>query len=290
MRVTNRLLQQRAVADLQSTMAALDRARTEAATGRRIAVPSDDPVGAATVLRIEQGLRNLDHYRRATSGVRARLDAEEAVLDQVGELLGRARELATQQGTATATPVTRAAAAAEVTRILEQVVALGNTTVEGDYLFGGTRTDAPPFQPDGTYVGDTTQARAEIGAGMLVPVADHGDRLLVSSDVLAGLGALRDALQADDAVAVRASGARLVDAFDRVQITLADAGGRQRQLDVALANFDALEGSLELRRSLADEVPLEEAATRFATLQTALESALATTSRLLNTSLVEYLR
>ncbi|MFZ5623211.1 MAG: flagellar hook-associated protein FlgL [Gemmatimonadota bacterium] len=289
MRITNQLLQRRVLRDLQATTSQLADAQAQASTGQRLSRVSDDPFMASTVMRIDRDLRGLDQYRRNVSAIRSRLDVEESVLDQVSDILTRAREIATEQASANANASTRQSAAAEVNRMLEQVIALGNTQVGSIYIFGGTQTATPPFQANGTYVGDTTTRQAEIGAGMVVGTNHTGDQIFVASNVIAGLTALRDALQTGDASQVGGTLAGLVSAFDATQVTLADLGARIRQLDVAGQNMDALEGALALRRRDAAEVPLEEAATRFVALQNALNAALATASRVLATSLAERL-
>lgn len=287
--MTNRMLQERVLRDLQAGLSSLAEAQREAATGRRVATMSDDPVAGVLVMQVDRNLRGLEQYRRNVTSVRTKLDAEEAALDQVGTLLSRARELGVEQATATATPQTRAAAAAEVDRILDQVISLANTRVGREFVFGGTATAAPPFQGT-TYVGNGTAQRAEISAGTLVDVNHPGDQVFVSSGVLGSLQALSTALKTGSGPAVGGTLQAVADAFDAVQVVLADTGARLRQLDVAGANMDALQSSYELQRSEAVEVPLEQAATRFLGLQNALQAALATASRVLNTSLAEYLR
>lgn len=112
----------------------------QVATGKRFERASEDPVAATRVTRSDRMLRGIAQYRRNATAVRARIDAEEAVLGQLTDLVTRARELGIAESTATSTAATRAAAAAELDRLLEQAVQLGNSRVGSEYLYGGHQT------------------------------------------------------------------------------------------------------------------------------------------------------
>ncbi|HYC33564.1 MAG TPA: flagellar hook-associated protein FlgL [Gemmatimonadales bacterium] len=290
MRVTDNMRQAQVLRHLQGNLAELARAQSQVATGKRFTRPSEDPVAASRVMRAEQALRGLTQYRRNTTAVRARVDAEEAVLDQVTDLMTRAKELATEQATDSATPATRAIAAAELDRVIEQVIQLGNTRVGSEHLFGGHQTAAPPFQPDGTYLGDDGARQAELSDGYVITTNHTGRELLVQSGALGGLTALRDALRAGTRDGVAAAAPAVDDAFANVQTLLAETGARSRQIDTAIENIDASESSVGIGITTDQGITLEEATTRMMSVQTTLQAALLSTSRLLQTSLTEYLR
>jgi flagellar hook-associated protein 3 FlgL len=289
MRITNTLMQERLLRNLQGQGSQLLRASDQVATGLRNSKISDDPVAGAQILATDTALRAVEQYRRSVTSVQARQAAEETTLDQLGDLLSRAKELATGQGSSTANATTRAATAIEVQSLIDQAISLGNLRFGSDYLFGGLDVSAPPFQANGTYVGTPTGRQAEVGDGVLVDTVHSGEQLLVSSGVLTSLTALRDALQANDAVAVRASGTALDQAFDATQLTLTEVGARTRNLELTTGSLAALETALTAKRAAAAEIPLEEAMLRLATIQTAMQAAYQATTRILQTSLTEYL-
>lgn len=289
MRITNSVMQERMLRNLQEQGAQLLRASDQVTTGLRNAKISDDPIAGGQVLQADTALRAVEQYRRSVTSVQSRQAAEENVLDQLGDLLSRAKELATAQGSNTGNAATRAAAATEVQTLIDQAISLGNLRFGNEYLFGGLATDAPPFQPDGTYLGTATGRQAEVGDGVLVETVHSGQELLVSSGVLSSLTALRDALTANDPAAVRTAGGPLDAAFDATQVTLTEVGARTRNLDLTTGSLTALQTALEAKRSTAAEIPLEEAMLKFSAIQTAMAAAYEATSRMLQTSLTEYL-
>lgn len=290
MRITSGIIQQQLLKHVRSGLARMEEAQRRVTTGLRFERASEDPGAAADVMRINQTLRAIDQQRRNGAAVRTRLDTQEAVLSQVTDLLTRAKELAVSEANGTATGQTRAAAAAEVSALFDQVVSLGNTRIGDEFVFGGNATAAPPFLADGTYVGDAGVRQVEIGDGQLVAAGDSGQTLLVASGVLTALAAVRDQLALNDQAGIQASIGTLDTAFGEVQTLLAGTGSRVRQLDVASQNADALESTLNLRRADRQEVNVEEAALDLYAAQTALEASYLAVSRVLDTTLTNYLR
>ena len=290
MRVTTGMLQQNLLRNIRNDMSLLADAQRKVATGMRIDEASDDPVAAAQVMRTTNGLRAIDQYRRNSSSARARLDTEESVLSQLTDILARSREIATATATATAGGTAMSAAHMEVLQQLDQVIQLGNTSVSGDFIFGGHQTMTRPFQADGTYTGDSGEHETDIGSGYRIQTTHSGDELLVASGVIAGLIQLRDALAASDNTAAGNSLSSLTTAFDRVQNFMSETGAQIRELDGAMQNLDALDTSLTMSRQAAEEVRFEEAAVELLSIQTTLQAALASTARILSTNLTDYLR
>ena len=290
MRITHGMIQESLLRNISNDFSRLAKVQQQVATGKRIHTVSDDPVSALTSMRAASGIRAIGQYQRNSSAARAKLDAEESVLSQVTDLLARARELAAGSANATATGLTMAATKAEVDEILEQVIQLGNTAVNDEFIFAGHQTHVPAFQPDGTYDGDTGTHETQIGSNYRIESNHTGDQLLVSSNVISGLEALRDALDGADSNAVANSLHDLDTAFSNVQTLLAETGSRIRQLDVAAQNLDALDTSMTAAKQSAEEIDLEEAVIKLFSIQTTLQAAMETTSRVLNTNLTDYIR
>ncbi|HSB52980.1 MAG TPA: flagellar hook-associated protein FlgL [Gemmatimonadales bacterium] len=290
MRISNSLLQQRVLENLQRNLSGFAQAQNQVSTGKRFEKLSEDPLAGSQVMTAERGLRGIEQYRRNSTAARTRTDAEEAALTQITDLLTRAKELALQEGSASGTADSRAATKAEVDRIIEQVVQLGNTQVGSEYIFAGDLVTTTPFDAAGTYFGDDGVRKAEVGQGYLVSTSHNGRELLVNSGVLSSLQALSTQLGTGTSSTVGLTATGIDTAFTNVQTLLSTNGARVRQIESAMQNSDALETNLTLRKSDLQEINLEEATTRFVGIQNTLQAALLSTSRVLNTSLTDYLR
>lgn len=289
MRVTNLGIHDRLLANLQQQSTQLERAAQQVSSGRRNALISDDPVAGAAILRVDTTLRSLDGFDRSITRVRTRLDAEEATVDQWGDLLSRAKELGMAQAGANANATSRSQTAIEVDGLLRQAISLGNLRVGSEYIFGGFETASPPFDPAGNFTGSADQRQAQVGDGITMETVHNGQQLLIDSGIVTTLTALRDSLQGNDVNGIQSVLSGLDAAIDANQSNLAEIGTRQRAVESAQVAVSASRASLQGERSAHADIPLEEAMAHFMALQTALQTGLLVTSQRLQLSLTNYL-
>lgn len=297
MRVTNYIIRSNAVASIQSNLRRLEEAQSRVTTGLKLRQPSDDPTGAGEVLRAGSSLRALDQYRRNIDFATSRLEAEESVLDQVTNLLARAKELGMSQASGTADHQTRTTTKAEVDGLLDHLMSLSNTKVGDDYLFGGSTPGSAPVAKD--VAGKPTVAptvagehRTEIAAGQTLKTTHNAQELFADgqTDVFKALWDLSQALGANDQAAIADSIKTIDSAHASVQTLIGDVGAKYNQLQVTHANLDALEINLRTFKSNLEDADLEKAVTELVARQTAFQSAMLATSRVLGMNLAEYLR
>ncbi len=301
MRVTSNLLVRDQLAALQTTAQAMVRAQLQLTTGRRITTASDDPVGARDVMAADGRLRAITQYRRGLDTAKSRIAVQDEVLSKVTDLLTRSQELAVAAATDTVDAQSRATMAREAEGIFNELVALGNTMVEGEYLFGGHRATEAPFTASGTgaALAYTTTGAAgdraiEIDAGRVLVPTDDGDTLFIDTGVL---DAVRDLavelstpLSSTGIAPLQAVGRSLTAAFAQVQERIGALGARAGTVDLVAANLDAFEGSLQAFRSTIQDVDVEQAAVQLVQRQNAYQSALLTSSKVLGLNLSDYLR
>lgn len=291
MRITNNTINQRVQQGLQRQLAATAKAHERILTGQRINVASDDPAGAADVMGADTRLRALTQYRRNIESAQSRLTAEEGVLDQLTNVLTRALELATGQGSDTANATTRAATKLEVDELLATAIQLANTQFSGRFIFGGMQADTPPVLADGTFVPDSTgDVPVTVERGQSVLTTHDARSVFGDTGVITALQQLSQALGNGDGAAIRSAGSAVGTAIDGVQDRLGEVGARLNRLDIATANIDALSLSVQTFRSSIGEADFESAITELVNRQTSFQAALMATSRILSNTLTDYLR
>ena len=291
MRITNGILAREALTGYQTQLRALDDARRQASTGLRVAKPSDDPVAVAGIMQSSSELRALEQYRTNVDTGQARLDIEDSVLDQLGNALTRARELALSQAGDPADAQSRATTKVEIDGLIDFATDLGNTQLSGIYIFGGQYADSPPFvagasdparPPSGSF-------QVEIGTGNVLETNHSAQEVFLDSDAIDAMRELSTALDNDDPQQVQAATTRLDAAFQNVQELVGDLGARMTQLDVTGSNLDALEVTLQTFRSDLGDADMAEAVTELVNRQGALEAAMLANSRIMNITLADYL-
>jgi flagellar hook-associated protein 3 FlgL len=288
MRITEQTRLFNALQYLRTSQEALAKAEAEVATGRRVRTVSDDPTAAAQLMRLDQGLRASEQFRRSAGSARTRLAVEDEIVTTIRDLIDQARGLALGTTANSPTDPTRQAALSQVNVIIDQVIALGNTKVGNEYIFAGSATDTPPFQPNGTYVGDSNVRQVEIDEGILLDTNHAGDQLLGST--IQALQALATELQTGTGASIQATASLVMSADLDVLASQAEVGLRQQELDWAERHMARrISTALDRRDELSVADPAESAV-RFMMAQAALERAREVITQVMSSSLLEHLR
>jgi flagellar hook-associated protein 3 FlgL len=302
MRITSSMMAASSLTRLQANLRSMADIQARISSGLRIERSSDDPSGASAVMQSDTALRAVAQYRRNASAAASRLTAEESAIDQLGNLLVRARELGLSQGTATANAATRLSTAAEVQQLRDAAIALGNTEFAGSYLFGGDSADVRPFDDTQPYpftsMDPVTMTQrdpvgrrdVEIGTGQYLEGTRDGKQVFLDSRAFEALQGLLDGLTTNDPAAIGVA-VGLVDAAHMdVQTQLGDVGARTNRLESTMVGLDVLEDNLKARRASLAETDIEQAFTELVSRQTAYQAAMLATSRISGMSLTDYLR
>ncbi|MEW6302733.1 MAG: hypothetical protein AB1705_04635 [Verrucomicrobiota bacterium] len=310
MRVSSNTFPDSLVTQLGRLSAHQVRLQTEAATGQRMAVASDDPVAMRRTLDLQAQAHSVAQYQRNIARQEELADAVFASLKNLQKVSDRAGEIATLAD-GLKSPEQLRAYAAEIDQLLHQAVQIANTTNRGDYLFAGTRTDQPPFiaatNADGQVASVAWQGNATVPAAEIAPAqalaiqppgansSGAGPRGLFAdsrsgADFFAHLVALRDHLAAADVGAVETDRAQLARDEDNLLYHYGLNGALQSRLEAAAAGMSGQ--SLALESSVSREVDADLAQTlvRLNETQNAYQAALQTGASMLRLSLLDYLR
>ena len=152
MRVTNKMMTDTVSGNLFKKVGQLLKSQDILSSGKRINMPSDDPIGMSKVLDYRKTICSIDQYDKNIAHGESYLNVTDSTLDTVGNLLIRAKELTLSQANATANAVDRKSVAEEVKSIYNHLLQLANTKLGKDYMFAGYKTDTPPFSRDDDYI------------------------------------------------------------------------------------------------------------------------------------------
>lgn len=164
---------------LQDLNSNLNNTQQQISTGKRVNNPSDDPVAAARILKLDQELSRVETYQRNVNLAENRLNQEESALESSTDIIQRVRELTVQAGNGSLSANDRRSISSELKERLGQLANVANTRdASGEYIFSGFQGSIKAFQQDATgswaYQGDEGQRVLEIDDGVTVPISDHG--------------------------------------------------------------------------------------------------------------------
>jgi len=146
MRVTQQMLFNRYVYNLNTSLTSLMDLNIKAQTQKQINKPSDDPTGMTRILDHRDTIRSLEQYSENISTAKGWLNGSDEALLQVSTILTRAKELATQAATGTVDSDNREQISYELRSLFEQMVGLSNTEFEGNNIYGGQKTQGAAFE------------------------------------------------------------------------------------------------------------------------------------------------
>lgn len=178
MRVTQNTTANLVLNSLQTIRRRTEELEQQAATGVKISAPGDDPVTAQQILHMKSLMAAGDQYSRNISNGISWLSMTEAAMDEMGNVLTRAKELTVQMANATSDAKARESGMNEIVQLRNQLIQLGNTQLNGRYVFGGFKNDTPPFDSTGAFNGTDDSITIEIDRGAFVPINYSGGELL----------------------------------------------------------------------------------------------------------------
>jgi len=136
----------------------LQKTVTQMATGKRLLLPSDDPIAATRISQLNRDQAAIDQYQSNIDAASSSMNQQESVLDSVNNTLLSIRDdlLAVQNDTIDASGMNSYGSVIE--SATESIVAaLNYQDADGHYIFGGTVNDQPPIvyeDTDGDGEGD----------------------------------------------------------------------------------------------------------------------------------------
>jgi flagellar hook-associated protein 3 FlgL len=298
MRIASNTVNDTMVRQIQQLMTDQAKLQLQVSSGRRITQPEDDPAAVGRVLNLQSEQRQLAQYTNNSTRALTLVQTSFSGLQGLKRVSDRAGELATL-GTGALSSDSMRTYGNEVDQLLEQALQLANSRSGGDYIYGGTAVDAPPFvatrDANGkitsiAFNGNTDQASIPLSEATSVSPSTSGATNTGIGDFLTNLVTLRDALISTDTNAVRAAQPALLDGENLIIAAMADSGGIQTRIEAAQAQQKDRVMSLESLVSSEASVDLPTTIVKLNQTQTAYQAALSSAAKVMNLSLLDYIK
>jgi len=277
----------------------------QATSGKRVNVASDAPAQIDSILQLRtDGVHN-DQIRENLAVAKSDADAADSALTSASKIMDRARVLAAQGATATSDAPGREASAGEVQSLMDQMVSISRTTVQGRYVFGGDTDSLPPYEVDLTSdngVARLTNApatrRVEDSSGGSFAVSRsasqifdtrNADDTLATDNVFAALNGLRVALLANDQPAVAAASESIRIASEHLGSSQAFYGTVQNRISDSTTYTDTYDVQLKTELSQKEDADITAAALEVTQGNTQLQAAFQMQAKMPRTTLFDFI-
>jgi flagellar hook-associated protein 3 FlgL len=288
-RVTQGTIRADSLRGLQSSLSRLQGLQAQLSSGKQIAVPSDDPSGTAAAMTLRTQQAGDVQYLRNIDQISARLGVTDNTLTSISDRLRSVRELAVQAQNGALGADSRAALASQASALKSEIVDLYNTTYLDRPVFGGTVAGQQTIDPiTGAYVGNDQPVVTRISRDATIRADVKGTD--VGADTVP---ALLDRIIGDLGSTAPMPAADLNDldaTLSKVMQALGDVGARAARVDATRTNVDSQRLDLTARISENEDVDLPATIMNLQSQQVAYQSALGASARILQTSLLDFLR
>jgi flagellar hook-associated protein 3 FlgL len=298
MRVSSNTVSDGIVRQIQQLSGQQARLQNQVGTGLRISQPEDDPAAVGRVLNLQSERRQLAQFGLNASRALELAQASSSGMQGIKKISDRAGELATL-GSGAIGASAMAGYGAEAGQLLEQALQAANTRFNGDYIYAGSKVDAPPFfanrDSNGVittidYNGDAVQPTIPISESSSITPNTDGATNQGIADFLNNLVSLRDALNSGSVPGVSTAQASLATSEDVLVSTIADNGGVQTRIEASQSQQTDRTTSLDSLISSETDADLPSTIVKLSQTQTAYQAALQSAANIMRLSLLDYLK
>jgi flagellar hook-associated protein 3 FlgL len=296
-RITQRTLSNTMMAGLQDNMARLQKLQEQLSSGKQISRPSDSPVKTVEAMQFRSGIRRTEQYVRNADDGLALLGTADASLTDSLNMVRRVRDITLQGMNASMNPQAREAIAAEIDTLREGLLGMANTRYLDRPIFGGNTSSAQAYDAGGAYLGDDGTVTRTVAPDVKVVANVNGPEVFGAADedshlftVLSKISAAMRGETADQDADLSMGLNNLDTATDRVITTLGMIGARFNRVET-MRNV-ATDQLLTLTSSLseAEDIDLPKTIVELQMQEVAYKAALGATARVVQPSLLDFLR
>lgn len=297
MRVTNKMISDSVYRNAGSHLEKMADLQEKLASGKAISKPSDDPSAVNVAMLLRSTLADQDQYVKNLKQVDTWLDTADQTIDSGQTAMLRALELATQGASDTGTPDSRKAIAQEIRELKDQLRGIANTQLAGRYIFAGSQTLTEPYPKvvsDPTKVDSVDALSAEIGPGISIRYNVTGtDVFGATTDPNSAFQVLEDlavALDADNGPATGLQIDRINGRLDTMSLQRAGLGGKKNRSELLTERYAATEVSMRDLLSANEEVDMPKVISELSLSTSVYQASLAASARIIQPSLMDFLR
>jgi len=314
MRITNKMVTNAVLDLINVNLQRVEEYQRQLSSGKRVNLPSDDPIATARLLTIKTELSEQEQYQKNMEDAMGWLDTADGALARASDVLQRARELAVYGANGTLPQQSLDAIADEVDKLTEEMVQIANTNYAGRFVFGGGHTTQLPYSISGREnqkvtevsfinssvteeeLADTFNLDFEVESGVAVNIAVGKMTFHTDTEGNEDVNAifdmmieLRKNLENGNAEEINKRITEADKFIDNILSERAIIGAKSKRMESASERADTYKLRLnELIGSLED-VDYAEAIMNFKVQQAVYQAALATGAQILQPSLIDYL-
>ncbi len=303
MRITQHMMVENLRSIINTSGEKLTDLQDQLASGKRLRRPSDDPQDVNKALKLKATSQQNDQYLRNISNAKSWLEDTDSALDQLSNVLIRARDVAVRGSSDTLGQSERDQLATQVDSMLAEALQDANADHQDQYLFAGRRVKLTggslPFEVTGSslsYNGDTSgylkleieKNTSPLSISILGATASTGTGTL--GDALNALISLRDGLQSGSISTISAQLTQISTSLDDVADLRGQVGAKVSRLDETETALNSAQTRVASLLSRAQDTDVADVMTKLTMQENVYRTSLAAGARVIQQSLLDFLK
>jgi flagellar hook-associated protein 3 FlgL len=290
-RVTNLSMTRSAQYNLQNGLAALSKLQDKSTSQKAINLPSDDPAGTAKSLQVTGQQAATTQYGRNIDDGSSWLTTIDTTLSSTSDLMRQVRDLTVQGANDGAMPASaKDSIINSLQGLRDELLKQANTTYQGRSIFAGNTDAGAAFNADLSYNGDGSTVQRRVDDNTTVRVDADGGAIYGTgtNSAFALIDNIVSDLQNGTNVGPRLT--ELDQRMSTISAAQASVGTTETQLDRAKVTNQNTALDLESQRSSVQDVDLASVILDLQSQQTTYQASLALTAKVLQPTLMDFLR
>lgn len=323
MRVTNGMTHKNFNYNLNKNLTRMTKIDEKLNTGREINKISDDPAKASKIIKLKKDIAKNIQYKKNIVDANNYLDVADKSLEQVGSGVQRLREILVNAGNATYGSDERNALKQELTQVINKIGDVINTTFDGKYVFGGERIDQKPINiskdpitgntkidyagKDGQAITDVEMNQIKKNLGVEISnniVIDYGVNAYqifefknnqgrnekisdVFTDMLNNLDS-KDPVAYEELITTNLE--KIDNILENISSIRSEVGAKQNRMEDALERNEEEKFNIKDVLSNIEDIDFAEKTIEYVMASTMYTASLQASSKIMQPSLIDYLR
>ncbi|MBK6791012.1 MAG: hypothetical protein IPG80_00410 [Anaerolineales bacterium] len=318
MRITHMMATENAIKNMADNLERVSKLQGKLSTGKQFQAASEDPTNASASLSLRSHLQTLESYSSTAENTRNWMTTSDSAFEKLEQVANRANNLVLRGLNDSLSGNERASSlAAEMRTLVDEAVEIGNTSVNGQYIFSGYQVNqksfvlsnaaAPlldfqgnPFTPKTVaYTGDTGNMQRNLGPDQAVTLNVRGDQailgflqnLILATNALTQNNITDTGNPATDPLTLQSVLTGLKSSLETLDQYRTSNGARMRQVESAANFLESVKLETKSLLSEKEDANMAEGIALLANQQTTYEAVLEVSQRAISAlSLFDYLR
>jgi len=296
MRITEGMINDQSLADIQSILKRYADLNRQLTSGKKVQYPSDNAAVVSRVSNLQSRGREIDRYLTNISSAENYNKMYDTISQEMSTIYARVKELMVKANTELA-PEDRKAISEELVSIRDHFASLANTKIAGKSIYGGLETDKDVVvKKDGVWeinISQQANVQPKVSAGgydisyglTVYQVFQTGN----GNSVFSIFDRAINAVESSDREAIDKELGSIEYIEKQNLNSLSKIGGTEKLLEMAKNRFENFKSFSKEYLSLEYDADSAEVITQLGMQKMILESALKTTANVIPKTLVDFI-